>query len=230
MHADNAGPEPDLELAILGVAVDQLEPGALSVQLKTTRGEIAAVFHPTEGDGSAVLCVGGARGGYDGPAHKLYARLGRSLIADRVSTLRVDYRKPGDFTECVLDVLGSLSFLKGLGARRTALVGHSFGAAVVIKAGELSPVVSAVASLSPQLYGTKDVARLAPRPLLLVHGMKDGVLGKEASEDIYARAGKPKRIILYAEADHSLNHDAEALFSLLREWLVINTRNVSNLN
>jgi hypothetical protein len=177
-----------------------------------------------------VLFVAGARGGYDGPAHKLYERLARSLLVDGISALRVDYRSPGDFTECVLDVLGGLSFLKGLGTRRAALVGHSFGAAVVIKAGELSPLVSAVASLSPQLYGTKDVAQLAPRPLLLVHGMKDGVLGKEASEDIYARASEPKRIVLYAEADHSLNQEAEALFSLLREWLVINTRSVSHLN
>ena len=98
------------------------------------------------------------------------------------------------------------------------LVGHSFGGAVVVKAGALHPLVSAVASLSPQLYGTRQVEKLA-RPLLLVHGSADEVLDSEASEDIYRRAGEPKRLVVYGDAGHSLASVAEALDELLASWI-----------
>jgi dienelactone hydrolase len=97
-------------------------------------------------------------------------------------------------------------------------VGHSFGGAVVIKAGEISPLVTGVAALSPQLYGTRNVEQLG-KPLLLVHGMRDGVLDHAASEDIHARAAEPKRLVLYADADHSLDQRAEELEGLLATWL-----------
>jgi hypothetical protein len=49
--------------------------------------------------------------------------------------------------------------------------------------------------------------------------MRDGVLDHAASEDIYARALDPKRLVLYAEADHSLNQAAADLEELLATWL-----------
>ena len=120
----------------------------------------------------------------------------------------------------VCEVLGGVSCLRGVGAQRIALVGHSFGAAVVIKAGELSDAVVGVAALSPQLYGTRTVERLAPRRLLVVHGTADRVLDAEASRDIHARAGEPKRLELYDGAGHSLKSCAEELFELVKSWLV----------
>ena len=134
--------------------------------------------------------------------------------------MRLHYRKPGEFEECVLDVLGGVSFLRGVGAQRVVLVGHSFGAAVVIKAGELLDAVAGVAALSPQLYGTRTVERLAPRPLLLVHGTADQILDAEASRDIYARAQEPKRLELYDGAGHGLGSCAAELFELAKGWLL----------
>lgn len=219
----------DLELAIQGVAVDQKEQGVLTVALNTTRGQIDALYHPAEGEGGALVCVGGARGGYNGPAKSLYERLGRALNAQGISTLRVNYRQPGEFVESVLDVLGALSFLKGVGAQRVVLAGHSFGGAVVIKAGELSPLVSGVISLSPQLYGTREVERLG-RPLLLVHGLRDDILSSECSKDIYERAAEPKEVVLLEESDHLLEHDADKIFELVKHWVIANTRNLAHLN
>jgi alpha/beta superfamily hydrolase len=219
----------DLELAIQGVAVDQKEHGVLTVALSTTRGQIDALYHPAEGEGGALVCVGGALGGYNGPAKKIYERLGRALSAQGISTLRVNYRQPGEFVESVLDVLGALSFLKGVGAQRVVLVGHSFGGAVVIKAGELSPLVSGVISLSPQLYGTREVERLG-RPLLLVHGLRDDILSAECSKDIYERALEPKEVVLLEESDHLLEHDAEKVFELVKHWVIERTRNLAHLN
>lgn len=214
----------DLEIAIQAVAARERPDAALDVILRTSRGEITGVLHPCEGAAGAAIYVGGALGGLDGPANAVYPRLAREL-ADRsnevgLSSLRLHYRQPGEFAECVLDVLAGLAFLKGLGARRVALVGHSFGAAVVIKCGELSELVAGVAALSSQLYGTRGVHRLAPKPLLVVHGSADSVLDCAASKDIYGRALEPKRLVLYQGAGHSLASCADELFELLRGWLL----------
>lgn len=212
-------PQQDLDLRLLRVGAQPLDDsGALRILLETTRGQIEGVLHPVEGGTSAVICVGGAMGGIDGPADRLYERLPLLLSSAKVTVLRLEYRKPNDFEECVLDALAGCSFMKGIGATDLALVGHSFGGAVVIKAGELHELVRGVASLSPQLYGTRQVESLN-RPLLLVHGMADTILSHEASEDIYRRALEPKRIVLYAEAGHSLIQAKQQIDDLLADWL-----------
>jgi fermentation-respiration switch protein FrsA (DUF1100 family) len=207
----------DLELQIEQVAAHPEEDGNLRVMLQTSRGEIRAVLHPCANAPGAAVYVGGARGGFEGPADDLYGRLANRLRPS-MSALRLHYRQPGEFFECVLDVMAGVSFLRGVGAGDVALVGHSFGGAVVIKAGELSPSVTGVAALSSQLYGTRNVDKLG-KPLVLVHGMRDGILDHAASEDIHARASEPKRLVLYAEADHSLMQCAPQLEELLAEWL-----------
>jgi pimeloyl-ACP methyl ester carboxylesterase len=206
----------DLDLKIEQVGVHPEDDGNLRVLLQTSRGEIRAVLHPCASAPGAAIYVGGAMGGFQGPSN-IYESLAMRL-RPQVTGLRLHYRKPGEFFECVLDVLAGISFLRGVGAGDVALVGHSFGGAVVIKAGEISPQVTAVAALSSQLYGTRGVEKLG-KPLLLVHGMRDGVLDHTASEDIHARAQEPKRIVLYAEADHSLSQAASQLEDLLAEWL-----------
>lgn len=212
-------PAQDLDLRLLRVGAQPLDDsGALSVVLETTRGPITGILHPVEGGTTAVICVGGAMGGLDGPADSLYARLPLLLEAAKVTVLRLEYRKPNDFEECVLDALAGCSFMKGIGATDLTLVGHSFGGAVVIKAGELHDSVRGVASLSPQLYGTRQVENLN-KPLILIHGMSDTILSHEASEDIYRRALEPKRIVLYAEAGHSLIQAKDRIDELLADWL-----------
>jgi len=215
--ASDAG-DRDLELSITQVAAHPEPDGNLRVMIGTTRGEIRGMLHPCATAPGGAIYVGGAMGGFEGPANDLYGRLADRL-RPQLSGLRIHYRRPGEFEECVLDVLAGASFLRGMGATDgIALVGHSFGGAVVIKAGGLSPAVAGVAALSPQLYGTRTVEALG-KPLLLVHGMRDGVLDHAASEDIHSRALEPKRLVLYAEADHSLNQAAGDLEELLASWL-----------
>lgn len=209
----------DLDLRILRVAAAPTDdPGTMRILIDTTRGEIQGIFHPVEGGTAAVVCVGGAMGGLDGPADRLYARLPQLLAPASVSVLRIEYRMPNDFEECVLDALAGCSLLKGIGATDVVLVGHSFGGAVVIKAGELAPIVRAVVSMSTQLFGTREVENLG-KPLLLVHGMADNVLDHAASEDVYRRALEPKRLILLAEAGHSLIQAKDEVDTLLAEWI-----------
>ncbi len=211
---------PDLNLEIRRVAADPHPDGTLAVDIDTSRGPIPAIFHPHEGADGAVVWVSGARGGLDGPAGGLYAHLARDLAPRGVSSLRLDYRRPGELAECVLDTLAGVSMLKGLGARRVALVGHSFGGAVVIAAGGLSPIVVAVAALSSQTYGATGAARLAPRSLLLVHGEDDTRLPAACSQQIYDWASEPKQLLLYPGAGHSLTECAPDLRPTLADWLL----------
>jgi alpha/beta superfamily hydrolase len=213
-------PDDDLELALESVAASPAEDGSYRVLLHTSRGDIAGQLRACEGGTGAVILVGGARGGLDGPAGGIYPQLSDDLACRGASSLRLHFRQPGEFEESVLDVLAGVSFLKGIGAERIALVGHSFGAAVMIKAGQLAETVVAVAALSSQLFGTAQVSDLAPRSLLLVHGLDDQVLEASASEIIFERASEPKRLVLYPGAGHALNECRQELLDLLIAWLL----------
>ncbi|HEX2560790.1 alpha/beta hydrolase [Phenylobacterium sp.] len=201
-------------------AVPEAPPpdGAYLLALETAAGAIRGRVHPAAGDAS-VLWVFGSGGGLGGPAGGLYARLGGQLQPRGVASLEIDYRRPGSLTPCVEDVLTGIEHLKALGKRRIVLVGHSFGGAVVITAGVLSDDVVGVAALSSQRSGTSAVAELAPRPLLVAHGEADEVLPAQCSQDIYARAQEPKRLVLYPGCRHGLDQCREALGRDVSDWL-----------
>ncbi len=210
----------DLELSIKSVETALDEDGNYRIRMHTSRGDVDAILTVSEGNPAAVVFVSGAIGGFSGPAGRLYPRLAESLKEKGVSSLRLNYRRPGWFEECVLDLLGGLSFLKSVGAKRVALVGHSFGGGVVIKAGELSPLVVAVVGLSSQRYGTSTVENLSPKKLLLVHGGSDSVLLPLASKDIYERAREPKRLVLMPGAEHALMEVKDELAELVENFLL----------
>jgi uncharacterized protein len=151
--------DENLDLRILGVDPGDEIAGARKLTLRTNRGAIPIVMHAAESASRAVACISGAIGGFDGPA-MLYPRLGLELPRKGIAVARVNYRAPNDFDECLLDTLAALTFLKGTGHRRAAIIGHSFGGAVAINAGTLSPVAAAVIAISSQLAGAHVVADL----------------------------------------------------------------------
>ena len=223
-------PEPeDLTLSITGVQARPREeagaspdPSRLEVKLGTTRGEISALLDVCEGQTGALITCSGAIGGEHetrGPADSVYRRLAEQLPGEGVSTLRIHYRHAGEFEECVLDLLGACSFLSGVGAERIVLAGHSFGGAVVIKTAQIMPQVRAVVSLSPQLFGTRQVDEMA-KPLLLIHGTADGILHHMASEDIYERAQEPKKLVLIPDGGHGLAEDPETVLSEMHDFVI----------
>ena len=193
-------------------------PGADRVRLVTDAGAIPGRLHAADGD-RAILWVFGAGGGLGGPAGGLYTRLGERFRPRGVTSLELDYRHPGHLQACVADALVGLGYLESLGAGWIVLVGHSFGGAVVVNAGAVSPLVVAVAALSSQTAGTAAVAALSPRPILLVHGSADEVLPDRCSRDIHARAGEPKELILYPGCRHGLDGCRESLDRDLAGWL-----------
>lgn len=165
--------------------------------------------------------VGGGDGGLDGPAEALYPTLAEDLATLGIATLRLDFRIhrfPGDVDEGVYDVLEGVRYLLAEGIERVGVLGHSFGGAVVIEAAAQHPRIASIATLATQTAGADHVAELAPRPLLLVHGLEDVRLHPDNSRYLYQQAGDPKRLELLEDATHSLRQRREDVRVLVREW------------
>jgi alpha/beta superfamily hydrolase len=196
-----------------------LDTGQTRVILRNTKGDIEGIFHRAEGP-AGVVWVSGSLGGLDGPSFGIFETLSATLVKYGTSSLRLDYRLPGDFDQCVHDVLVGVNFLKQSGVDYIALVGHSFGAAVVIMAATMSTEVKAVVGLSSQTYGTHRVSELSPKPLLLIHGDRDRNLPVRSSWHIFERAKEPKDIVIYKGSGHFLRECRQELYDLLRSWLI----------
>ncbi|HEY41878.1 MAG TPA: alpha/beta hydrolase [Dehalococcoidia bacterium] len=209
--------EPTLRL--IEVKTKPLDDTTTDVVLSTSRGDIRCILHPASGE-AAVIWVCGALGGLDGPSFGIFKELSEELVTEGITSLRLDYRVPGYVPECALDVLIGIHFLSQEGIQNIGLVGHSFGGAVVIQAGVLSPQVKTVVGLSSQTYGAHPVDRLSPKPLLLVHGERDQNLSVECSRQIYQWAGEPKELVIYEDNGHFLRECHNELHDLLKDWLV----------
>ena len=198
-----------------------MNKGERLVALESERGVVRCAWLAAASAEAAVLMVGGGDGGLDGPAEALYPDLARGLAERGVASLRVDFRVhafPGPLEEGVHDVLRGVAFLAGEGIARAGLLGHSFGGAVVIEAGVRSQRVAAVATLATQTAGAQRVAELAPRPLLLAHGLDDARLPPDCSRLLHRMAGEPKRLELLEGATHSLRQRREDVRRLLLGW------------
>ena len=80
------------------------------------------------------------------------------------------------------------------------------------------PRIASIATLATQTNGAEHVAQLAPRPLLLVHGLEDVRLLPGCSRHLYQLAGEPKRLALLEDATHSLRQRREDVRTLVRDW------------
>ena len=65
----------------------------------------------------------------------------------------------------------------------------------------------------------KYVAKIAPRPLLLVHGSQDEVVEmNDAAYRLYAQAREPKHIVIVDGAGHRLRQNDTAM-AAVTDWL-----------
>ena len=189
------------------------------VLLRTDRGDIQAILHQAPEAQHGVIWVGGARGGFGRPGQGAYARLADVLRRDWITSLRLCYRHPNVLPECALDVMAGVAYLTQGGTQSVVLVGHSFGGAVVIAAGAVTPHVAGVVALAPQTYGARLAGQLAPRPLLVVHGTADTRLPYTCGVHIYDWAQEPKQLVLFEGAEHRLDECAPELDQLLTQWI-----------
>lgn len=189
-------------------------------------GPIAAMWHPPEiqTPRGAVLCVGGFDGGFDGPAEGIYDDLGEALPELGSGVLRLDFRvktSPGPIDDGTLDVLAGINWLIEQGIEHVALIGHSYGGAIVVRAAFRSDAVAGTCALSTQTMGIEpdEVKALAPRPLLLIHGGADWRLPSRLSEWVYSLAGEGRELHILDGATHSLRQRRDDLWVLLLDWI-----------
>jgi hypothetical protein len=206
-------------MKITSIQTQKLEERQEKVILRTSQGNVVCILHDASSD-RAVIWLCGALGGFDGPSFGIFRILSEKMVKDDISSLRLHYRFPGEFEECVDDVLTGVDYLKQRGIKRVALVGHSFGGAVAIEAGTQSEDVVAVVGLSSQTYGAHGVVRLSPRPLLLIHGSRDRNLSADCSRLIYKWAKEPKELYILEGNGHFLREAHQQLIKQLREWLI----------
>jgi hypothetical protein len=193
------------------------------LSIPTARGPVSALWHAATPGAAAIICVGGFDGGFDGPADGLFPALADDLTPEGIGVMRLDFidrRSPGIVPNGASDVAAGIEELKRRGVERIGLVGHSFGAAVMIYAGARTPEVVTVVCLSAQTAGAMDAPKLAPRPVLFIHGLDDIRLSPDCSRYLHSIAGEPKRLVLLEGARHSLRQSAGEVRELVGEWLV----------
>jgi len=66
------------------------------------------------------------------------------------------------------------------------------------------------------------INRIAPRPLLLVHGSQDETVDISHARRLYAKAGQPKQLAIVEGAGHRLRHSEEAM-AIVIDWLKAHT-------
>jgi pimeloyl-ACP methyl ester carboxylesterase len=209
------------EIAVRAMDVGVRQQEYQPITLETHRGIVACRYFGVRDSRSAAIWVGGVGGGWDTPARGLYPDLCRQLMDDGISSLRVRFRHPSNLKESTLDVLAGIDFLSSQHLDTLALVGHSFGGAVVIQATVAEPVVCTVVTLATQSYGADVVSRFPPETsILLIHGTDDRILSPENSEYVYRLAREPKRLILYPGAGHSLDKVAKEVHQVVRDWII----------
>lgn len=62
------------------------------------------------------------------------------------------------------------------------------------------------------------IARISPRPLLIVHGSQDEIVSVDDARRLYTKAGEPKKLVIIEGAGHRLRRDERAM-AVVRDWL-----------
>ncbi|RAL15904.1 uncharacterized protein BO97DRAFT_403120 [Aspergillus homomorphus CBS 101889] len=170
-------------------------------------------YNAREVHGAAVILISGAGGGVSGPSG-IYPSL-----ADKLTTLlsipviRLDYREPARTQYCTADVIAAMDYLgQQYQSRRFVVVGWSFGGSPCFTVAAKEPErVVGIATVASQTALTSGIAKLSPRPLLLLHGTGDTVLSSRCSEVLYGQYGTEgvRELKTFPGDDHGLSQNAE---------------------
>ncbi|OAL36484.1 hypothetical protein AYO20_04100 [Fonsecaea nubica] len=190
---------------------------------------------------AGAILLSGAGGGVVGPS-SMYVSVGDKLASLRqgMPVLRLDYRYPAHDAPCVEDVTAAMDHLEEqYSIRRFVLVGWSFGGAPVVSfpyleganvvaekqsftvGGRERERVIGCATVASQTAGTAGIRKLAPRPLLLLHGTGDRTLRWDCSQSLYEAYGKKgdRQLKLFEDDDHALTRNALEVEELLCDFI-----------
>lgn len=205
----------------LGIEVDDDPDGEVPGFLHLPPG--ADLTFPAANHRTGAILVSGAGGGVSGPS-SIYLSLACKLatLGSGVPTLRLDYRYPARNRYCTRDVRAAMSYLESAyGLNRFVLVGWSFGGAPVFTVGASDERVVGCATVASQTADTEGIRKLAPRPLLLLHGKDDRTLSYSCSERLYEQYGGRgwRGLKLFEGDNHALTGNAVAAEAMLCEFV-----------
>lgn len=180
--------------------------------------EVPAILHEprttptTRQPPSAVVLVSGAGGGVAGPAGIYPSLADKITLLLSIPCIRLDYREPAQTGYCVADMQACFDYLRDhFGADRFVIVGWAFGGSPCFTVAAREPArVAGVATIASQTARTEGVARLSPRPMLLLHGEDDHVLAPSCSKMLFNQYGihGDREMKLYPGDDHGLTRHA----------------------
>ena len=155
----------------------------------------------------------------------------------------------GAAVDAVISMVDLLAVQPGVDSARIAVRGSSLGGFLAILAAAASPEIAGVIAICPanedhlargvrsgrfemrigeplDLEGwlmTQDVGeaveRIAGRPLILMHAEGDTQIPSDHSEELYERAGEPRKLVIAPGGAHTtVQHDPELQGTALR-WL-----------
>ncbi|KAL8847970.1 MAG: hypothetical protein Q9221_006986 [Calogaya cf. arnoldii] len=196
----------------LTIKVSDSRDGAVPGVLHLPHNHDQATQSLTQKPKTAAILLSGAGGGLVGPS-SIYLGMATKLssLIHGVPVVRLDYRFPARNQYCAADVLAAMSYLEQEhSVSRFVLVGWSFGGAPVFTVAGNDQRVVGCATVASQTAGTDGIETLAPRPVLLLHGLRDQTLGSYCSESLYRRYGEGgnKELKLFEGDDHALTRNA----------------------
>lgn len=172
---------------------------------------------------AGILFVTGVDGGFIQPVDGIYDRLAERFAKKGVSSVFVTYRQPGMIDPSVEDALSAADLLRGMGVKRLAIVGWSFGGAVISHSATLIPEAVTAVGFAPQSRETEPVAFFTDRQsMLLFHSRADENVPYEASEQILAELPEAvqRELHLYDDADHYLSGMEGIIDPIAESWLI----------
>lgn len=213
------------KLYVLGVSEKRLSQDLLQITFQTTRGQFDALFHTRKGINRAVIMLGGANGGFDGPG-ALYPKLAEELLNCGIASLRLNNRAPGDCVQCAVDTLVAVQYLDDESIHDIVLAGWSFGSAVAISSGSVARSVRGVVAMSPLNVAGCCARRLRRKPILVIHGEEDTVSPVTVADRLYSEADEPRQLIVYPCTGHTLEEAGSKLVTDIKDW-ALSTLNIT---
>lgn len=197
----------------------ELAPGVRLLEAYTMQGLLKLLWYGEADASDVVILLGGAMGGFSGPAGSMYLELGAHYAAEGRGVICCDYRRPDKLELSLLDAAATADWAMRDGGRRFVVVGHSFGGAVAVQLGiALTGHCVGVATLATQSAGCEQAAELAPTPLVLFHGDRDVILPPESSLMVRTMAGAGDLRIIPG-GDHGFAEGREQLYDELVAWI-----------
>lgn len=124
---------------------------------------------------------------------------------------------------CTADLLASLDYMHGrFGSTSFVVIGWSFGGAPCFTAADKDERIVGVATVASQTTETFGITRLAPRPVLLMHGTGDNILSHMCAKRLYEMYGDDlgeKTLKLFDGDDHGLTQNANEVERMLFEFV-----------